>query len=44
MVHEHLGDVYVKLQKPDLARRQYRASLAADGDNPQVRSKLGALK
>ncbi len=44
VVHEHLGDVYVKLALPELARRQYRASLAADGDNPKLRNKLSALK
>lgn len=44
VVHEHLGDVYVKLALPDLARRQYRASLASDGDNQKLRSKLDALK
>ena len=44
VVLEHLGDTYAKLGLTELARRQYRASLAADGHNPAVRSKLDALK
>ncbi|MFN8587835.1 MAG: tetratricopeptide repeat protein [Candidatus Eisenbacteria bacterium] len=44
VVHEHLGDVYARLGLADLARRQYRASLAAESPNPRVRSKLDALK
>ncbi len=42
VVHEHLGDVYRELRLLDLARAQYRLSLAGDGANPRVRNKLEA--
>lgn len=44
VVHEHLGDVYAGLKLVEAARKQYRASLAADSPNPRVRSKLDALR
>ena len=40
VVHEHLGDVYKSLHFMDLAREQYRLSLAGDGSNSRVRAKL----
>lgn len=42
VIHEHLGDVYVAMDRPDLAREQYRRSLAED-DNARVRNKLARL-
>jgi tetratricopeptide (TPR) repeat protein len=44
VVLEHLGDVYKDLVLKDLAREQYRLSLAADPANPRVRAKLDALR
>lgn len=44
IVHEHLGDVYRDLQLLDLARDQYRRSLARDGSNDRVRAKLSELR
>ena len=44
VVLEHLGDVYKDLVLKDLAREQYRLSLAADPGNPRVRAKLDALR
>jgi tetratricopeptide (TPR) repeat protein len=43
VVREHLGDVYRELKLPDLARAQYRLSLAADSANSRVRNKLEAV-
>jgi tetratricopeptide (TPR) repeat protein len=43
VVLEHLGDVYKDLALKDLAREQYRLSLAADPGNARVRAKLDAL-
>lgn len=43
VVLEHLGDVYKGLALKDLAREQYRLSLAAEPGNPRVRAKLDAL-
>ncbi len=43
VVREHLGDVYAALKLVEPARKQYKASLAADA-NPRVRSKLEALR
>ncbi len=43
VIHEHLGDVYRALSRPDQAREQYRLSLA-DDDNARVRNKLSDLK
>ncbi len=40
VIHEHLGDVYRELKLFDLARQQYRESLAGDAGNARVRSKL----
>jgi len=40
VIHEHLGDVYTELKLFDLARQQYRLSLASDGGNSRVKSKL----
>lgn len=40
IVREHLGDVYKDMQLFDLAREQYRLSLAGDGENERVRAKL----
>jgi len=44
VVCEHLGDVYKQLQLIDLAREQYKKSLAADRSNTRVRSKLDGLR
>jgi tetratricopeptide (TPR) repeat protein len=44
VVLEHLGDVYKYLQLNDLAREQYRQSLAADPANARVRDKLDGLR
>jgi tetratricopeptide (TPR) repeat protein len=44
VVLEHLGDVYKDLRLKDLAREQYRRSLAADGSNARVRAKLSELR
>ena len=44
VVLEHLGDVYKDLVLKDLAREQYRLSLAADPGNSRVRAKLDALR
>ena len=44
VVREHLGDVYRDLRLTDLARDQYRRSLAADSSNQRVRSKLETLR
>jgi tetratricopeptide (TPR) repeat protein len=44
VVLEHLGDVYKDLVLKDLAREQYRLSLAADPGNPRVKAKLDALR
>ena len=43
-VLEHLGDVYRELRLIDLARDQYRRSLAANGHNPRLREKLETLR
>ena len=43
VVLEHLGDVYKDLTLNNLAREQYRLSLAADPGNPRVKAKLEAL-
>lgn len=44
VVLEHLGDVYKDLVLKDLAREQYKLSLAADPANPRVKAKLDALR
>jgi len=45
VVREHLGDVYRDLKLPDLAREQYRLSVASDGENAKrVGDKLKALR
>jgi len=44
VVLEHLGDVYNKLQLNDLAKEQYRLSLATDPNNTRVKAKLEALR
>ncbi|HTO92038.1 MAG TPA: tetratricopeptide repeat protein [Candidatus Sulfotelmatobacter sp.] len=44
VVREHLGDVYRDLKLPELAREQYRKSLASDSTNQRVRSKLEATR
>jgi len=43
VVLEHLGDVYKDLALKDLAKEQYRLSLAADPGNTRVQGKLEAL-
>jgi tetratricopeptide (TPR) repeat protein len=43
VVHEHLGDVYRDLKLNRQARDQYRLSLARNGDNPRVKTKLAAV-
>ncbi len=42
VIHEHLGDVYHELKLDDLARQQYRLSLAGEPANGRVKSKLEA--
>ena len=44
VVLEHLGDVYNELRLNDLAKEQYRLSLAADPGNTRVRAKLDGLR
>ena len=44
VVHEHLGDVYKDLKLIDLAREQYRLSLARDSLNSRVRGKLDGVR
>lgn len=44
VVHEHLGDVYKDLKLLDLAREQYRHSLASDSLNVRVRGKLREIR
>jgi len=45
VVREHLGDVYRDLKLPDLAKEQYRLSLAGDGENvKRVGDKLKAMR
>ena len=44
VVLEHLGDVYKDLRLLDLARDQYRKSLARDGSNQRVRHKLAEIR
>ena len=44
VIHEHLGDVYKDLQLKELAKDQYRLSLASDGDNGRVREKLSRIR
>jgi len=44
VVHEHLGDVYRDLQLLELARDEYRKSLAADQSNERVRTKLAEIR
>jgi tetratricopeptide (TPR) repeat protein len=43
VIHEHLGDVYNDLKLKDLAREQYRLSLAAEA-NDRVKAKLSGLR
>ena len=44
VVLEHLGDVYNNMHLNDLAREQYRMSLAGDPQNARVKAKLEALR
>jgi len=45
VVREHLGDVYRDLKLPDLAREQYKLSVASEGENEKrVADKLKALR
>lgn len=44
VIHEHLGDVYQALRLSDLAREQYRLSLATGDANPRVKTKLQAVR
>lgn len=44
VVHEHLGDVYKGMKLLDLARDQYRRSLASDSLNDRVRGKLQEIR
>ncbi len=44
VVREHLGDVYKDLRLIELAREQYRMSLASDRSNTRVRTKLDGLR
>jgi tetratricopeptide (TPR) repeat protein len=45
VVREHLGDVYRDLKLSDLAREQYKLSVASDGENQKrVEDKLKSLR
>lgn len=44
VVLEHLGDVYNELRLKDLAKEQYRLSLAADPANTRLKAKLDGLR
>ena len=44
VVHEHLGDVYKGLKLLDLAKQQYRLSVAGDSLNSRVRGKLQGIR
>jgi Flp pilus assembly protein TadD len=44
VVHEHLGDVYKDLRLLELAREQYLKSLAGDGTNSRVKTKLAEIR
>ena len=44
VVREHLGDVYKDLRLLNLAKEQYRKSLAGDGSNQRVRAKLAEIR
>jgi tetratricopeptide (TPR) repeat protein len=44
IVLEHLGDVYNALQMKELAKEQYRLSLAGDPQNARVKAKLDGLR
>jgi tetratricopeptide (TPR) repeat protein len=44
VIHEHLGDVYKEMRLNDLARAQYRLSLATDEDNSRVKAKLSRIR
>lgn len=44
VVLEHLGDVYKDMKLNDLAKEQYRLSLAGDPKNARVKAKLEALR
>lgn len=40
-VAEHLGDLYLKLNKPDEARKYWEIALEKDPENAELRKKLG---
>ena len=44
VVREHLGDVYKEMRLIDLAKEQYRLSLAGDRSNARVKTKLDGLR
>jgi len=44
VVCEHLGDVYKEMRLNELARAQYKKSLAADRSNSRVKTKLDGLR
>jgi tetratricopeptide (TPR) repeat protein len=44
IVREHLGDVYKDLRLMDLAKDQYRKSLAGDRSNSRVKTKLAEIR
>jgi len=44
VIHEHLGDVYVKLQKVDEAEKFYRLSLASTPYKEKKKKKIKALE
>ncbi len=44
VVLEHLGDVYNEMRLKDLAKEQYRLSLAADPANSRIKAKLDGLR
>ena len=43
-VHEHLGDLYLQMKLPQMAREQYRLCLAADAGNSRVKGKLREVR
>jgi tetratricopeptide (TPR) repeat protein len=40
VVHEHLGDIYFRLDKPERALEQWNEALRLDHDNPSLREKI----
>jgi len=40
VIHEHLGDVYSKLGKPELAQKHWNLGLEKDPNNASLRAKV----